>query len=294
MFCVSPALGDAAPSWEKPGLGDGAPSWDKTLGEWFRPSLAPEPPVPPLVEDDSWTRPQHPKRRRNGHAKADEHWMRPPAPVAAPGEHWCNPSLRRRSSAEDPSAEDPSTEDPEWMRPAPPEASAPKLAVNLDLSLLILASRDAAAAKNSFAQNGKDSERIARSLISPCSRKTCTGNPCAICDSTLSAKEVGQFCDIFWDLSTEDQATLLSTCASTGEHTDRRYVRWYLMGHRICSRRLAEVLGTTKRTLYKRIRGDVDGRMCCGREPSASLSVNNFFPHLADCRRDAARRGRYA
>ena len=235
MSWVSPALGDAAPCWEKPDLGDGGTNWEEPLGEWFQPSLAPEPPVPPRVEDDSWTRPQRPKRRRGtkGDAKADEHWMRPPALV---GEDWCNPSLRAESAQPALSSElgGSSAEDPEWMRPAPPEARAPKLEVNLDLSVLILASRDAAAAENSFAQNGKDPERIARIMSSPCHRKTITGKPCTVCDSTLSAKAVGEFCDISWDLSQEDQATLLSTCASTGERAADSRVLWSLMGHRIC------------------------------------------------------------
>ncbi len=87
---------------------------------------------------------------------------------------------------------------------------------------------------------------------------------------------------LFQSMLDEDKSTMLNKCYHAGITADSNHSRvtWRLLGRQTCITHLCDLLGTTPKTLYKRVKGQVDMRINNGSCKTASMSVDRFFIEL--------------
>lgn len=143
-----------------------------------------------------------------------------------------------------------------------------------------------AATETEYAVNGADPERI---------RRVKQNMPCHCdcgCYRDVPVKDLAKFCERFHRLSAECQGHLLKVAYETaGDDSVSMQsapatntgpalrTEWYLLGRRVCVQALAALLGMARRTLYKRVHGEVDGRkLALGpRDAIQARMVDQFF-----------------
>ncbi len=158
--------------------------------------------------------------------------------------------------------------------------------VDLTMGMVVLAT---ATQLNSYAKQGMNPDRIKEVLAKPCVNPR-TQKPCTTCEPGLRHTEVVQFCKYFHRLESDEKTTLLTTATCfaddgsdeiEGVETFTSRTDWSLLGHRICVRRLLNVLGTHPQTFYKHVQGHLDKRKFNHKDTSPhGMSVDQFFLEL--------------
>ncbi len=119
-----------------------------------------------------------------------------------------------------------------------------------------------------YATNGVSRERMSKRLTA--------GNFCypgcqLQCHTKFTVQELGAICDLFWSLSSSQQAFVINylyeiahdtepSCTAPSEDVLRTRTQWSLCGHMVCFPAFNALLGTGSTTTLRRIRGETDLR----------------------------------
>jgi hypothetical protein len=122
--------------------------------------------------------------------------------------------------------------------------------------------------QSKYATNGVSRERMSERLT--------VGGFCypgcqLQCHTKFTVHELGAICDLFWSLSSSQQAFVLNylyelahdtepSCTSPSEEMLRSRTQWSLCGHMVCFPAFNTLLGTGSTTTLRRIRGETDTR----------------------------------
>jgi hypothetical protein len=122
--------------------------------------------------------------------------------------------------------------------------------------------------QSKYATNGVSRERMSKRLT--------TGGFCypgcqLHCHTKFTVQELGAICDLFWSLSSSQQAFVINylyeiahdtepSCTAPSEEMLRTRTQWSLCGHIVCFPAFNALLGTGSTTTLRRIRGEPDTR----------------------------------